>query len=149
MLITIPVEIIALDDNSYHLFIEGFINGQHCDFIIDTGASKSVFALNYVSDILDEVPVAQPELQSAGIDAAALDSHLGLIRNFKLGQLELNNMMVVLIDLTPIDQLYKSFCGKSIWGLIGSDFLVRYKARLDYGRKTLGLHIPKSSFIAG
>ena len=97
---------------------------------------------------LDDLPVSQPEVQSAGIDASSLDSHLGLIRDFRLWNLHLKEMKVVLIDLTSIDQLYKNFSGKSIWGLIGSDFLLTYKARLDYGRKTITLHIPKRCYIA-
>ena len=75
MTIKIPIEIVELDNNSFHLFVEGFVNGQRCDLIIDTGASKTVFALNHISDILDEPAEILAGIQSAGINAAEMDSH--------------------------------------------------------------------------
>jgi hypothetical protein len=147
MLLKIPLEIVELDNNSYHIFVEGYINGEHCHLIIDTGASKTVFALNHLQNILIENPIAQPEIQSAGISALPLDSHSGVISEFKLGELLLSEMMVILIDLSSIDELYLKVSDKSIWGLIGSDFLLQYKAILDYGAKTLTLKVPKSSIL--
>ena len=140
------MEIVELDDNSFHLFVEGYVNGQRCDFIIDTGASKTVFALNHIKGILLERPVSQPDIQSAGINASSLDSHSGTISYFKLGNLLLRDMDIVLIDLASIDELYRKFAEKSIWGLIGSDFLLKYKAKLDYGSKILTLKVPKNNF---
>lgn len=147
MQIKIPLEIVALDDNSYHLFVEGYVNGHLCHFIIDTGASKTVFALNEIKDVLEAEPVSQPDIQSAGITATSLDSHTGIINEFRLKDLCLLNMEVVLIDMSPISELYKNFTDKTIGGLIGSDFLLRYKARLDYGSKTLTIKIPKASYL--
>lgn len=148
MRVKIPIEIIELDNNSFHLFVQGFVNGQLCHLIIDTGASKTIFALNHLQSILLEEPVSQPDIQSAGISASSLDSHSGIITEFRLGQLLLTSMETVLIDLTSIDELYRKYTSKSIWGLIGSDFLLKYKAKLDYGNLTLTLRIPKSSFHA-
>ena len=144
MLINIPLEIVELDDNSYHLFVEGYVNGKRCDFIIDTGASKTVFALNHIKELLENEPISQPDIQSAGINAASLESHTGIISEFKLSDLSVFNMEVVLIDLTSIDGLYRNFAKKSIGGLIGSDFLLKYKARLDYGSKTMTVKTSRS-----
>jgi hypothetical protein len=146
MVIKIPVEIIELDNNSFHLFVQGFVNGHVCHLIIDTGASKTIFALNHLQSLLHQQPISQPDIQSAGISASSLDSHTGIISEFRLGQLLLKAMDTVLIDLTSIDELYRKYTSKSIWGLIGSDFLLKYKAKLDYGNLTLTLRIPKSNF---
>lgn len=146
MLIKIPLEIVELDDNSFHLFVNGHINGQPCSLIIDTGASKTVFALNHIQHILTELPVTQPEMQSTGITAYSLQSHLGMINEFKLGNFILNQMEVLLIDLTRIDEIYQKAADRSIWGLIGSDLLLLYKAKLDYGNLTLTLRVPKENF---
>ncbi len=147
MLVKIPLEIVELDHSSFHLFVEGFINGQRCNLIIDTGASKTVFALNHIQFILRDIPVSQPDIQSAGISASAMDSHSGIISDFRLGNLFLHNMDIILIDLSSIDELYRKFTDKSIWGLIGSDFLLKYKAKLDYESRMLTLKVPKSSFL--
>lgn len=145
MLIRIPIEIVELDSSSFHLFVEGFINGIPCSFIIDTGASKTVFALNHLQPILLQDTISEPDIQSAGISASALESHSGVIHQFQLGQFAINNLEIILIDLASIDELYQRFTSKSIWGLIGSDFLLKYKAKLDYGSKTLTLKVPKSN----
>ena len=149
MRFSIPLEIVSLDDTSFHLFVPARINGISCDLIIDTGASKSVFALNHVMKMLDDLPVSQPDLQSAGINANSLDSHTGVFRTFSLGNLFLTEWEVVLLDLSSIDALYRSYHDRTIWGLIGSDFLLTYSARLDYGKKTLSLTVPKSCYKVG
>lgn len=134
----------ALDDNSFHLFVKGSVNGEACDFLIDTGASKSVFALNLVGEILDDKPVVEPGIQSAGITAVNMESLNGFIREFRMGDFMVSEMKVVLIDLSSINELYVKVSSKSIWGLIGSDFLLNHKARIDYGKRLLTLKVPKS-----
>ena len=123
------------------MFVKGSVNGQECDFILDTGASKSVFALNMVGDILDQSPEKQPDVQSTGINAVVMESLHGIIRNFKLGDFLINELKVVLIDLSSINELYKTVSTKLIWGLIGSDFFLKYKARIDYGNRILSIKV--------
>ncbi|HEY4787299.1 MAG TPA: retropepsin-like aspartic protease [Bacteroidales bacterium] len=147
MLVKIPLELVELDNSSFHLFVAGFINGQKCNLIIDTGASKTVFALNHIQHILHEEPVSQPDIQSAGISASTIDSHSGLIRDFRMGNMIIRNMEIILIDLSSIDEIYHKFTDKSIWGLIGSDFLLKYKARLDYGNRLMTLNVSKSNIL--
>ena len=148
MLIKIPLEIVELDNNSFHLFIEGYVNGQVCHLIIDTGASKTVFALNHIQHILEESPISQPDIQSAGISASSMDSHSGIISHFRIRNFSISEMEIILIDLSSIDELYQKFSDKSIWGLIGSDFLLKYRAKLDYGSKTLTLKVPKNNVLS-
>lgn len=147
MIVKIPVEIVELDELSFHLFVDGYINGQPCTLIIDTGASKTVFALDHIQSILTEIPVAQPEIQSTGITAYTLESHTGIINEFKLGNLLVQQMEILLVDLTRINEMYRKVTDRSIWGLIGSDFLLEYKAKLDYGNRTLSLRVPKKNCI--
>ncbi len=146
MTIKIPIEIVELDNTSFHLFVEGFVNGQRCDLIIDTGASKTVFALNHISDILDTPAEILSGIQSAGINAAEMDSHKGILSRFKMGDFYIEKFNIILIDLNSIDQLYKNISSKSIWGLIGSDFLLKYKAKIDYSKRVLTLHAPKINY---
>jgi hypothetical protein len=147
MTIKIPIEIVELDNSSYHLFVEGFVNGRRCDLIIDTGASKTVFALNHVSSMLETPPEMEPGIQSAGINATEMDSHQGILTQFRLGHFYTENYSIILIDLNSIDQLYRNISSKSIWGLIGSDFLLKYKAKIDYSKRMLTLQVPKSNFF--
>lgn len=133
----VPIDIVTLgEDNSFHLFVSGRINGQEYDLLIDTGASHTIFD----ATLIPEVPVSEiegNEIQSAGIHAGELKSSIGHIKKFRLGDLKRVNWTVVLIDLTHVNDLYKRFTDKRVAGLIGSDFLLKHKAMIDYKKKTL------------
>ena len=135
----IPIEIVKLgDENSYHLFVSGLINDIHCELLIDTGASQTIFD----SNLKPEIPAAEiqgAEIQSAGINAGELNCNIGCIKNFQLGEMKLENWTVVMIDLTHVNNLYKKITDKRVAGLIGSDFLLKYKAIIDYKKMELVL----------
>lgn len=133
----LPIDIVTLgNDNSYHLFVKGAIDGQKYDLLIDTGASHTIFN----AALIREVPsgeMASPEVQSAGIQSGELKTSIGLIRKFKLGDLKRSDWTVVLIDLTHVNNLYKKFTNKHVAGLIGSDFLLKHQAVIDYRKRRL------------
>ena len=135
----LPIDIVTLgEDNSYHLFVNGSINGREYDLLIDTGASHTIFD----ATLIPEIPGCEKkgqEIQSAGIHAGELKSSLGHIQTFQLGDLKRMNWMVVLIDLTHVNDLYKKFTDKRVAGLIGSDFLLRHNAMIDYKKRELVL----------
>ena len=136
---TLPINIVALgEENSYHLFVSGVINGQKCDLLIDTGASHTIFD----ATLIPEAPAGKNagfEIQSAGIHAGELKNSIGHIKQFKLGDLKRKNWTVVLIDLTHVNDLYQKFTDKRVAGLIGSDFLLKHKAIIDYKKRELVL----------
>ena len=135
----IPVDIVTLgSDNSFHLFVICIINGKKYDILIDTGASHTIFD----ATLIPEIPADETEgqnIESAGIHAGELKTSFGRIKKFKLGDLKRNDWMVVLIDLTHVNELYKKFADKRVAGLIGSDFLLEFNAIIDYKKKILVL----------
>ena len=135
----LPIDIVTLgEDNSYHLFVSGVINGQKCDLLIDTGASHTIFDATLIPETTDSEWI-EKEIQSAGIHAGELKSSIGRIKKFKLGDLKRVDWTVVLIDLTHVNDLYSKFISKRVAGLIGSDFLLKHKAIIDYKKKELVL----------
>jgi len=133
----IPINIIPLGEkNSYHLFISGKINNQPCELVIDTGASTTIFD----STIIPKISAGETdehEIQSAGIQAGDLNAEIGKIEKFELGELKRTDWKAVIIDLTHVNELYGKVTDKRIAGLIGSDFLLKYKAVIDYKKKKL------------
>ncbi len=135
----IPIDIVTLgEDNSYHLFVRGTINGKKYDLLIDTGASHTIFDANLIPEITDKKKNGR-KIQSAGIHAGELKTSIGGIRKFKLGDLKHTDWTVVLIDLSHVNALYENFTSKRVAGLIGSDFLLRHKAVIDYKKRELTL----------
>ena len=135
----LPIEVVTLgEENSYHLFVSGSINGKKYDLLIDTGASHTIFDATLIPHApADET--ARHEIQSAGINAGELKSGIGYIKKFKLGDLKRTDWTVILIDLTHVNELYKKFSDKRVAGLIGSDFLLKHKAIIDYKKRELVL----------
>ena len=136
---TLPIDIVTLgEDNSFHLFVGGSINGQSYDLLIDTGASHTIFD----SSLIPELPADKTEgheIKSAGIHAGELKTGIGHIKKFKLGDLKYVDWTVVLIDLTHVNELYGKFSDKRVAGLIGSDFLLKHNAIIDYKKPELVL----------
>ncbi|MDR3093809.1 MAG: retroviral-like aspartic protease family protein [Bacteroidales bacterium] len=137
MKIVIPFEVVALgEENSYHLLVSGKLNGKPCDLLIDTGASQTVFDMA----LIPELPKKdQPEIQSSGIIAGEMMTSFGIVNRFKMGELKLKDWRVVLMDMNHINDIYQRFSPKRISGLIGSDFLLRYKAVINYKKRHLVL----------
>ena len=139
MTTVLPIDIVTLgEDNSYHLFVSGTINGRKYDLLIDTGASHTIFDTTLIPQAPAGKSIGQ-EIQSAGIHKGELKSSIGHIKSFGLGDLKRKNWTVVLIDLTHVNELYRKFSDKRVAGLIGSDFLLKHKAIIDYKKKELVL----------
>jgi hypothetical protein len=134
----IPVNIIKLDEKSFHLLIEVKINGLPVNVLIDTGASRTVFDKSLPGVKLKAKSRKDPEeIHSAGIMAGSIDSQVAVVKSFKLGKLKLHKYKVILIDLDNINQLYLKATGKQIHGLLGSDFLLDMNAIIDYSKAYL------------
>jgi hypothetical protein len=129
------MEVVRLDEeNSYHLFVTGNINGKTCDLLIDTGASQTVFDIAVIPEIPKE---AQPEIHSAGINAGEVATGFGIIRSFKIGKLKKKEWQVVLMDMSYINSIYRRFTSKQVVGLIGSDFLLAHQSVINYKKRHL------------
>jgi hypothetical protein len=108
--------------------------------VIDTGASKTVLDINLIN-CYKEVETPLTEIESMGIGDTSIETKSGMIREMKLGDETLYNLNVALIDLSQLNILYHRFTNEKISGLIGSDFLVRYKATIDFKKMVLTLII--------
>jgi len=142
-MIEIPLQIIELENENYHILIEGeFQDGTPSCWIIDTGASKSVLDinLNLYYEILDSDN--EEDFQSAGINQGMMETSVGKMYFLKLGELKITNNKVALIDLTHVNEIYGKYSSYRISGLLGGDILMQYKCRIDYNTKTIQFQIP-------
>lgn len=141
---TIPLELIELEEANYHLAVTSVFNhGEEHTWVIDTGASKTVFD-RALENCYDPIPMEEGmKVQSAGIGAGQLDTSLGRLRPFTLGTLPVDALMVAVIDLSGINDLYFHATARKICGLIGSDFLLKHKAVIDYSRLEVTFRIRK------
>ena len=139
MRIKLTIQLVELEEQNFHPIIFSYVNGRTGNWVIDTGASRTVFDKNRHEDfkLLD----AEDEFHSASVSGHALSSSLAELKLLRLGKLNVSNLKVAVIDFTLINELYKKVNGPEICGLIGSDFLTKYSAVIDFKKKLLLLHV--------
>ena len=144
-MIEIPIQIIELEKDNFHILIQGEFNDSIIsNWIIDTGASKSVMDVNQSAyyEILDSDN--EEDYHSAGINQGMMETSVGKIFFLKLGELKITNQKVALIDLNHVNEIYKKFTSFRIAGLLGGDILMQYKCRIDYGNQTIQFQFPEA-----
>ena len=135
----IPFTLLKLDEESYHPVIEAVVDDVTCNLIIDTGASRSVFDINYFNIPFVEMKQGK-EIIPAGIIEGDIENKSGLVSHFSLGDFRTENLEAVFISLDHINRLYQQINNAPlISGLLGSDFLAKYNALIDYNEKLLKL----------
>jgi hypothetical protein len=136
----IPIHLVELEVENYHITVLSvFKNGTEGLWIIDTGASKTVFNQS-LTELYEPVEMNEnTQIQSAGIGVGHLETSLGKLMPLTLGTFSVETLPVALIDLSHINKLYFHATQKEICGLIGSDFLLERKAVIDYEKLELVL----------
>lgn len=139
--IKLPLILLELDEGNFHILIESKIGDSDTShWVIDTGASKTVFD----SSLQDKYIICDDllsEIESAGIGNSKIETKVGIIERLYLGDKIIDNFSVGLIDLSNLNILYRQYTNYKIAGLIGSDFLLKYKANIDYESLTLSISI--------
>lgn len=141
MNLRIPISVIELEPESYHLFIEGMINGKSVNLLVDTGASKTVFDINRISNYVRKRKKSFEsfEKQTTGLGTNTMESHFTKLKKISIGKLEILNFKAILLDLTHVNQSYQLINQRPIDGVFGSDLLMKYKAVIDYKKRILKL----------
>jgi len=137
--IEIPLILVELEDDNYHILIDAqFSDQEFGKWVVDTGASKTVFDIN-MNEKYSLTENQQADIESTGIGNVKIETKTGVIRNLKIGEQPVPDLHVGLIDLSHLNNLYKQYTNEQIFGFIGSDFLFRHKAVIDYKKLKLTL----------
>lgn len=135
------IHIIAqpIEDTGLHLLIEAKVNGKSATLLIDTGASQTVFDLNRINRYSDSEHTISDTL-STGLGTNSMESRQMKLENIILGDIEINDLEVILLDLSHVNGRYLNMNLKPIDGVLGGDILLKHKAVIDYGEMELRLH---------
>lgn len=140
-MIEIPLIIIELEKDNFHILIEGFFEDQvPLYWIVDTGASKTVLDVNLRSsyEIIESDNIE--DYQSAGINQGIMETIVGKMLKVNFSGLSIEGLKVALIDLSHVNDIYSKFSSVQVAGLLGSDILMQYKCLIDYDRKIIQFH---------
>ena len=135
--IEVPLQLIDIEGEGFHIMVKGLIHGKEANFLIDTGASRSVFDPKTISDFIDNIQFEKKEGMTAGVGSSDLESATFVIDSFSIGELEIDEYEAVALDLENIHEMYGKLGLPRIDGIIGGDLLKRYKAVINYKLKKI------------
>lgn len=125
--------------------IQGKINGMEAHFIIDTGASRSVFDPTVISRFIDNPEFTKKPGITAGVGSSELESATFTIASLSFGDIEIRDYEAVALDLENIHETYQKLGLPAIDGIIGGDLLYKLKATLNYRLRKIRFTKPRSS----
>lgn len=134
-----PIQLLDIEGEGFHIMVKGTIHGKEANFLIDTGASRSVFDPKTISSFIDNLQFEKKEGMTAGVGSSDLESATFVINCLTFGELEVTNYEGVALDLENIHEMYAKLHLPHIDGIIGGDLLHKYKAVINYRSKKLRL----------
>ena len=137
--IEVPLQLLDIEGEGFHIMVKGTIHGKEASFLIDTGASRSVFDPKTISSFIDDLTFEKKEGMTAGVGSSDLESATFRIDVFSLGEMEIRDYEAVALDLENIHEMYGKLGLPHIDGILGGDLLKRHKAVINYRNKKLRL----------
>jgi hypothetical protein len=136
--VTIPFEIIELEQQSSHSIIKAFYKGSIFNLIIDTGASRSVLDKYFTDTDIIKLNIEPPK-SSHSVNSEIFEFGSVIIPELKVGKKIVKNILFTLIDIDYINKIYSEHGSIKITGLLGNDFFLERKAIIDYSKKSITL----------
>jgi predicted aspartyl protease len=135
----ISFNLINLKGQGFHLCIMAFINDKKVRLLIDTGASKTVLDKERFEKISANSKIKAHKHEATGLGTNKMKAFETVIKKIKIGKLESKNYKIGLLDLSHVNKSYEALKLKTIDGVLGSDYLKKYKAIINYEKKIISL----------
>lgn len=137
--IEIPINIINIEGDGFHLIAEGMINNKPARFVVDTGASRTVFDKDRILNYIDNPEFNEKEGISAGIGGTDISSFIFNIEELSFGNLKINDYQAVAMDLSNVNNSYAMLKLPPVDGVIGGDLMKKHQAVINYKLKKMRL----------
>jgi hypothetical protein len=123
----------------WNLYVDSTLNGKAAQLMVDTGAFTTLIHRPFVKEM--RLPLRDTPYASGAINLQQRDLQLAIIRNFSVGQFKVKAKEVGVMDLHGLihGDLLKG--EPPVAGLLGSEFLRRNHAIIDFGTRTLYLKL--------
>jgi len=136
--------LLDIEGEGFHVMIQGRINGMEANFLVDTGASRSVFDPKVITKFIENPTFVKKEGITAGVGGSDLDSSTFLIDSLSFGDIELRHYEAVALDMENIHESYGKLGLPTIDGILGGDLLYRLKATINYRLRKIRFTKPRS-----
>jgi len=139
----IPLELMNIEGDGYHLMIEAEVNDIAVRLLIDTGASKTVFDKTRLQSLVEdgaEEHYEDLEQLSTGLGTNSMQGQATELTSFKFGDVEIKDYPIVVLDMDHVNQSYEMLGDRGIDGVLGSDILKKYDAVIYFKKKILKVY---------
>ena len=121
---------------SGHLVMDATINDKKVRFVIDTAAGRSVIDTHRVDELKIRIRKNSKSDKVSGLGASNFAMERLLPPRIQIGNLTIKNFSFISLDLGHV----KKAGGRGgLHGLLGSDFLKRFDAVINYESRYLSL----------
>lgn len=141
MQIYVPLQIIDLNSDGFHPLVSISLDGKPFTMEIDTGASKTALDKNLLLSINKKATLSTNENLSTGLGTNTMKSYTTTISDFRIGDLQITDFEVAVLDLSTINIAYEQMGHQEVFGVLGGDILMAYKAVIDYGKKAISFRV--------
>jgi hypothetical protein len=141
----LPIYLLDIEGDGFHVMINGKINGMEAHFLVDTGASRSVFDPTVINRFVENPQFTKKPGITAGVGGSDLESSTFIIDTLTFGDIELHDYEAVALDLENIHETYQKLGLPAIDGIIGGDLLYRLKATINYRLRKIRFTEPRSN----
>lgn len=139
-MVTVPLTLLNLQDDGFHLLLEVIVFGRPFNAVLDTGASKTVFDKTTVENHLHaDMALEHTDMVSTGLGTTSMQSFTLNVPTLKIGDFHLKNQVVAVLDLSTINYAYRQLNIAPVIGVVGGDILTQFGGVIDYRKCTLTL----------
>ncbi|WP_240534782.1 aspartyl protease family protein [Pedobacter aquae] len=135
----IPLQLINLQGDGFHLLVEVVVYGQNFKAVLDTGASKSAFDKEIVESLAVDDIIHMPDQHAIGLGTTTMERYVAHFAELKIGGLIIKDYEAPVFDLSAVKYAYEQLNLPPVIGVIGGDILMDYHAKIDYESLTLVL----------
>jgi hypothetical protein len=137
----VPLTLINLQDDGFHLLVEIVVFGIKFNAVLDTGASKTVLDKTTVEQYIKTGELIVSDKLSTGLGTNTMESHTVILPHLKIGKLKLKNFESAVLDLSTISTAYESLNLPPVIGVLGGDILRNHQAVISYKQSQLKLFL--------
>ena len=138
--ITVPLRLINLQDDGFHLLVEIVVFGEVHLAVLDTGASRTVFDKAIIDRYLMDMVVHEDPHEEDHQATTLFSTSKTVLATFpvlKLGKLTIKAYTAVGLDLQSVNETYEQLGHPVIAAILGGDILLQYHAVINYKQLTL------------
>ena len=137
MMNRLKIELMPIEKDGFHIFLEALINGLSARLLLDTGASRTVFDEERIKDFItkDNHSFEKIDQLSTGLGTNTMESHSIILEEFRLGETIFKDYHAVVLNMEHVNQSYRMIGHRQIDGVLGGDLLQKLRVVVDYRRK--------------